>query len=66
MEGKRRMSGTPTTRMLGFKSFGSAGPPGNEPAATNRDDQRVQIGLFGQHLQRQRALACGHGGIVKG
>ena len=34
--------------------------------AADGDDQRVQIGLFGQHLQRDRALAGGDGLIVVG
>ena len=39
---------------------------GDEPAAADRDDQRVEIRNGGEHLERRRALAGDHLRIVVG
>ena len=46
----------PTMRTDGFTAFAASAMPGNQPAARERHDQRLDLGLPIEDLERDRAL----------
>ena len=56
----------PTIVMSGRSAPGDHGHPGQQPAAAGRDHQRVELGVVVEQLERHRALAGDHGGVVVG
>ena len=51
---------------LGVERLGGDGDPGNQPAAADRHDQRIEIGSAGEQLEADRPLAGDDIGIVIG
>ena len=63
---RRLPTSTPKTAMPGCSARGGDRAAGQQAAAADRDDQRVEIGRVLQQFQRQRALAGDHRRIVVG
>ncbi len=51
---------------VGTQGLGDDGHPRDEPTATDRHDQRVDLGVVGQQLEGHGALAGHDGGVVVG
>ena len=51
--------------MLGPQVAGGDGNARQQPAAADRHDERVDLGVVGQHLEGERALAGDDGGVVE-